>query len=179
MSFDEECDWRLENLFKESHIWLIQSATNITKNAENAEDLVSDLYCYIHKKRNQKIFWGVSYNLMYCYRYLQTRWINKIDKLKRISMEENMGKYDREDEEYDVDLDISVMNEYQNVLDELKRMKGTRQFAQASIYEMYWLTDDKMMDVANKIGISKSTTFTSIKKVREHLSRVIKNPFNE
>jgi predicted DNA-binding protein YlxM (UPF0122 family) len=56
-------------------------------------------------------------------------------------------------------------------------MKGTRQFAQASIYEMYWLTEDKMMDVANKIGISKSTTFTSIKKVREHLSKVINNPF--
>jgi predicted DNA binding protein len=34
-----------------------------------------------------------------------------------------------------------------------------------------------MMDVANKIGISKSTTFTSIKKVREHLSKVINNPF--
>jgi DNA-directed RNA polymerase specialized sigma24 family protein len=179
MSFEQECDWRLENLYKESHIWLLQAATNITKNRENAEDLVSDCYYYIHKKRNQKIFWGVSYNLMYCYRYLQTRWINKIDKLKRVSYEESMRKYDREDEEYDVDLDIRVMNEYQSVLDEIKRLKGTRQFAQASIFEMYWMTDDKMIEVAKKIGISKSTTFTSIKKIREHLSKTITNPFDE
>lgn len=177
MSLDEECDWRLENLYKESHIWLLQAATNITKHSENAEDLVMDLYVYLGKKKNPNIFWGHSYNLMYCHRTLKTRWINKLDKMHRITYEDNMRKYDCEEGEYDMDRDIELMQTYDKVIDELTKLKGTKMFAQASIYEMYWMSDDKMMDVADKIGISKSTTFNAIKKIKTYLSQTIENPF--
>jgi DNA-directed RNA polymerase specialized sigma24 family protein len=179
MSLDEECDWRLENLYKESHIWLLQVATNTTKNADHAADMVSDLYLYLHNNKKQEIFWGVSYNLMYCLRYIQSRWINKREKNQRYKLYENMKDYDRPDEEYDIERDIEVMRAYDMVKSEVDNLKNTKYFAQAALYQMYWMTDDKLMDVANKIGISKSTTFNAIKKVKEHLKTVIKNPFND
>jgi len=39
------------------------------------------------------------------------------------------------------------------------------------------MSDDTMIDVAKKIGISKSTTFISIKRIREHLKNTIRSPF--
>jgi DNA-directed RNA polymerase specialized sigma24 family protein len=181
MSFENECDWRLENLYKESHIWLTQVATNTTKNSENAADMVSDLYLYLHKHRKKAIFWGKSYNLMYCMRYIQSRWISKRDKLNRYKFKEDMMTYDTEMEEYDVEKDIAVMREYDKVLEELNRLSKTKHFPQAKLYELYWLSDDNnnIMDIANKIHLSKSTVFTAIKKIRLHLRTIVENPFNE
>jgi DNA-directed RNA polymerase specialized sigma subunit len=45
------------------------------------------------------------------------------------------------------------------------------------IYEIYWTSEDTLQEVADKIGISKSTTFIAIKKIRKHLKGLIKNPF--
>jgi predicted DNA-binding protein YlxM (UPF0122 family) len=77
----------------------------------------------------------------------------------------------------DIDRDIQLMETWERVQIELSRLKSTKQFAPATIFEMYMMTDDKMMDVANKIGISKSTTFSCIKKIKKHLQNEIKNPF--
>lgn len=179
MSLDEECNWRVENLYKESHIWLIQVATNTTKNAEHAMDMVSDLYVYLIKNKKSSIFWGVSYNLIYCMRYIQSRWISKREKNQRYKLYESMGSYDRPDEEYDIEKDIQIQIAYDSVMDEIQNLKKTRSFAQAHLYEMYWCSDDKMMDVANKIGISKSTTFNAISKIKNHMKSVIHNPFKD
>jgi predicted DNA-binding protein YlxM (UPF0122 family) len=44
---------------------------------------------------------------------------------------------------------------------------------------MYWIeNDDTLQELADKIGISKSTCFIAIKKIRKHLKEVIDNPFN-
>jgi predicted DNA binding protein len=40
------------------------------------------------------------------------------------------------------------------------------------------MSDDTLDEVANKIGISKSTTFLAVRKVRRILKEVIDNPFN-
>lgn len=88
-----------------------------------------------------------------------------------------MSKWDTTDTPYDIDRDTELAGTYDDVLAELRRLKGTKQFAQAQIFEMYALTEDTMMDVANKIGISKSTTFSCIKKIKSHLKLNIQNPF--
>ena len=177
MSLDMECDWRLTNLYRDSHTWLLKASTNVTKNAEHAADLVSDLYLYLHNNKKQKIFWGNSYNLIYCQRYLQSRWISKRKLLHRFKFVEDMGEHDRELDEYDYDKDIEMMNTYDDVISELSKLKGTKLFARATIFEMYMLSDDKMLEVAKKIGISKSTTFSCIKKIKQHLKTTIPNPF--
>lgn len=179
MSFEEECDWRLENLYKESHIWLIQVATNVTRDSENAADMVSDLYLYLHKHRKKEIFWGISYNLIYCMRYIKSRWISKREKLNRYKLYESMGDYDRADEVYDTDKDIQIQMTYELVKEEVEALKNTKLFAQSSLYKMYFYTDDNLSDISEKIGISKSTTFNAIKKVKTHLKNNIPNPFKD
>jgi len=83
------------------------------------------------------------------------------------------------DEVYDTDLDVGIMDAYDAVMNEINRLKKTKGFSSAMIYEIYWTGDDTLQEVADKIGISKSTVFTHLKRVRQHLKSVIKNPFNE
>ncbi len=175
-SVAEQCERRLENLFKQSHTWLLQVSFNICKNTEESEDLVMELYEYLHKKQNNRIFFDNSYNLIYCMHFIKHRWINKTKKLKRLQYQEDIFT-DDPSEEYDVDRDLGIMKAYDEVMGEIQRLKQTRQFASAMLYELYWTSDDTLQEVADKIGISKSTTFIAIKKIRKHLKGIIKNPF--
>jgi DNA-directed RNA polymerase specialized sigma24 family protein len=174
----EECTKRLENLHKQSHTWLLQVSFNICKNTVESEDLVMELYEYLHKKQNTKIFYGNSYNLIYCMHFIRHRWINKTKKLNRIKYQEDIY-HDDPVEEYDIDKDLGMTKAYNDVMNEIERLKKTKHFAPAMIYEIYWLSDDTLQEVADKIGISKSTTFIAIKKIRKHLKQVIENPFND
>ncbi len=175
-SVAEQCERRLENLFKQSHTWLLQVSFNICKNTEESEDLVMELYEYLHKKQNNRIFFDNSYNLIYCMHFIKHRWINKTKKLNRLQYKEEILN-DDPSEEYDVEKDLGIMKAYDEVMGEIQRLKKTRQFASAMLYELYWTSDDTLQEVADKIGISKSTTFIAIKKVRKHLKGIIKNPF--
>ena len=51
-SIEMECERRLTNLYKESHNWLMGVAYKVTHSHETAEDMVSELYEYLHKKKN-------------------------------------------------------------------------------------------------------------------------------
>ena len=171
-----DCAKRLEILYKESHTWLLQVSYNITKNREESEDLVGDLYEYLHRKKNTKLFYLHSYNLMYCMAFLKHRWINKTKKLNRLQYQEEITS-DGPVEEYDVEKDIAIMKAHEAVMSEIERLKKTKHFAPAMIYEIYWTSDDTLQEVADKIGISKSTVFINIKKIRAHLKKIVKNPF--
>ena len=176
-SIAEECEKRLDTLYRESHTWLLQVSYNICKNREESEDLTMELYEYLIKKQNPKIFYLKSYNLMYCMAFLKHRWINKTKKLNRITYVSDF-QTNEPDEVYDVDRDIAIMQAHEAVQSEIKRLKKTKGFAPAMLYEMYWGSDDTLQELADKIGISKSTCFIHIKKIRQHLQKTIKNPFD-
>jgi DNA-binding CsgD family transcriptional regulator len=40
------------------------------------------------------------------------------------------------------------------------------------------MSEDTLQETADKIGISKSTTFIAVKKIRKYLQNTIKSPFN-
>lgn len=175
-SIEIQCANRLDTLYRQSHTWLVKVGYNITKNKEESEDLVMELYEYLHKKQNQKLFWGDSYNTMYCMQFLKHRWINKTKKLNRTTYIDEF--YTNQPEEvYDIDKDIAMMNAHAAVIDEIQRLKKTKNFAPAMLYELYWSSDDTLQELADKIGISKSTAFINIKKIRAHLKSIITNPF--
>lgn len=179
MNDNKEIRRRLEVLHKEHGVWLIQSATNITKNHEEAEDLVSDLYLYILEKGTPKIYYKDSLNALYCYRFLQTRWINKVvkrDKV-RISGDSYHSKYEPIDEVYSSELDEQIMESFEAVNQELQRLSTTRDWPKIRLFELYYGSEDTMVQVANKIGICKSTMFMNIRKVRDHLKNTCPNPF--
>jgi hypothetical protein len=78
----------------------------------------------------------------------------------------------------DLQRDIEIMQAYDDVKKELKALEVTKLWTSARLYSLYWMTDDTLNEVAQKIGISKSTTFLAIKKIRKHMSETIKNPFH-
>jgi RNA polymerase sigma factor (sigma-70 family) len=179
MNDNKEIKKRLEVLYREHGTWLIQSATNITKNPQDAEDLVGDLYIYLLEKGTPKIYYKDSINALYCYRFLQTRWINKVvkrDKV-RISGDTYHPKYEPIDEEYSSELDEQIMESFEAVNQELQRLSTTREWSKVRLFELYYGSEDTMVQVANKIGICKSTMFMNIRKVREHLKNTCPNPF--
>jgi len=177
-SLEQQCERRLTNLFNESHKWLINEAKKITKNRDEAECLVSDLYEYLHLKKNPKIFWGESYNLYYCNKFLHSRFMNKVGKLNR-TVYGNEGTFQHiVEEEYDVERDLAMEKAHNDVMSELKALQTTKMWPQAKLFELYWCSDDTLDEVSVKIGISKSTTFLAVKKIRNYLKQVIENPFN-
>ena len=136
-----------------------------------------ELYEYLHKKQNVKLFWGPnSYNLKYCNKFIRHRFINKTKKLNRTTYVEDV--IDNEvDIPYDVERDLAIQKAHEEVLSELKKLEITKMWPSARIFELYWMSSDTLDDVSNKIGISKSTTFLAVKKVRKYLKEVLDNPF--
>jgi RNA polymerase sigma factor (sigma-70 family) len=173
-----ECERRLEGLHKESHIWLLKSAKKITKQQEEAEDLVQELYIYLHEKCNKKLFYGLdTYNLFYCHKFLHSRFMNKVTKLNRVKYGYEGDDNDIQDSVYDIELDLRLQKAHEEVMDELKRLQITKQWPQAKIFELYWCSDDTLDEVAKKTKISKSTVFLAVKKIRRYLKEVVDNPF--
>ena len=174
-----ECERRLINLHKESHRWLLNSAQKITKNREESEDLVQELYIYLHEKCNPKLFWGNnSYNLFYASKFLHSRFINKTKKLNRTTLVDEIWSNEI-DIPYDEEKDLQIQKAHEEVLKEIQKLKKTKMFASAMLWELYWMSDKTLDTVAKDIGISKSTTFLAVKKIRNYLKEVIENPFDE
>ena len=178
-SMQEQCNQRLTNLYNESHTWLLKASYNICKSFEESEELTSDLYVYLAKECREKLWWGNSYNLIYCQKFLRHRWYNRAGKLKRYHYTSDIMIMDKGDIPYDEVRDEEIMRAYEGVMQELKDLQVTRLWPAARLYEMYWLSSDTLNEVAKKIGISKSTTFLAIKKIRKHMQGTIDNPFKD
>lgn len=176
-----ECERRLVGLYNESNNWLVSAAKKITKNREEAEDLVQELYIYLHEKCNVKLFWGDNtYNLFYCNKFLHSRFMNKTKKLNRVKLMGDYTAWEEQDEIiYDEERDLQIQRAHDQILNELKQLEKTKMWPQSKIFQLYWMSSDTLDEVAKKIKISKSTTFLAVKKVRKYLEQVIDNPYKE
>jgi DNA-directed RNA polymerase specialized sigma subunit len=81
------------------------------------------------------------------------------------------------DTEYDIDSDIQIQRAHDEVISELKQLEKTRMWPQAKIFQLYWMSDKTLDEVANDIGISKSTTFLAVRKIKNYLKEVIDDPY--
>jgi predicted DNA-binding protein YlxM (UPF0122 family) len=86
-------------------------------------------------------------------------------------------KWEPIDEVYPSELDEAIMESFDSVQEELQRLSTTREWSKVKLFQLYYESDDTMIEVAKKIGICKSTMFMNIKKVREHLKQTCPNPF--
>lgn len=166
---------RLSVLFAKHHSWLMACSFNNTKDKELAEDLVQELYLYLAEKRNPRLFYQDSFNLLYCHNFLKSRYINWIKRESKCTYITELE--DREDEVYDLESDIKIQTAYDTIVYELDKLKQTRMWTSAKLYEMYAFTDITMDELSKKIGISKSTTFLNIRKIKQHIKELIENPF--
>ena len=167
---------RLETLFLKHHTWLMQVGYNITKDVEIAEDLVGQLYIYLGEKENPKLYYADSFNLMYCRAFINSRFLNKTKRDKKVSYVEEYDTNDT-DEMYDTEYDRKLENTYDTIISKLDEYKNTKMWASAQIAQMYWFNDYTLDEVAEQIGISKSTVFLSVKKVKQLLKETTDNPF--
>ena len=173
-----ECNKRLEVLYIDSHNWLFNMAMNVTKDRDAADDLVQELYLYLAEKCNPAIFWGNSYNIMYCQQFLKHRWINKQKRNSKITLKEEIHS-DEIDIPYDEDRDKGIQKAFDDVMNELKHLETTKMWPSARIFQLYWMSERTLDEVAKDIKISKSTTFLAVKKIRKYLKEVIQNPYDE
>jgi DNA-binding transcriptional regulator GbsR (MarR family) len=113
---------------------------------------------------------------MYLHAFLKTRWINRIKQRdKNVQLPE---KWDKIDEVYDEDLDIRMQQSYDEIVTEINELQKTRMWSSARLAELYFFTPDMTLDKLSKdIGISKSTSFLNIKKIKQHIKLTKKNPF--
>ena len=174
-SIQSECNERLDTLYRMHGEWINNITLNMCKNKGVTEEVVSDLYLYLAEKCNPKLFYKESYNLHYVYMFLKTRALNMLKRNGKVkTLPDN---WDVIDTEYDIEYDTKVQKAYDEVKEEIKNMKNKKGFASAMIYEYYWFSDKTLDEVSKGIGISKSTTFLAVKKVKKHLKNNIQNPF--
>jgi DNA-directed RNA polymerase specialized sigma24 family protein len=173
-----EFDRRLEKLYRESYDWLFRVSINMTKNVEDAEDLVQSLMVYLLEKRNQKLFYKDTMNLLYCHRFLRSRFLNNKNRSKKMVATEWFDD-DIEDNEYDTEIDNLIMDRYNDIQTELDKLKNTQLWADAQIFSYYFNSADSLSQLAKKLQVSKSTVFLSVKRIKLYLKEVIENPFEQ
>lgn len=152
---------------------------NLSSNLTTASDLVSDLYLYIAEKGNPNIWWGEDgYNMMYLFSFLKSRYINGYKQAKKLTvLNEN---YDTPDTPYNEDLDIKIQQTYEAVQKEITDLQGTKMWSSARLAEIYLFNDEMTLErLSKEIGISKSTSFLNVKKVKTHIKAKYQNPFRD
>jgi DNA-directed RNA polymerase specialized sigma24 family protein len=174
----KENNRRLSILYTKKNDWLMSAAYNLTKNRELAKELVAELYLYIAERGNPNIWWKEDdFNMLYLHAFLRTRNINAIKQKNKIQA--IADDYDEVEIPYDEELDMKIQNCYDDIVDEIQKLQGTKQWASARLAELYFFSEEKItLDKLSKnIGISKSTTFLNVRKIKHHLKAVKDNPF--
>tara|TARA_B100000497_G_scaffold116204_1_gene140399 strand:- start:925 stop:1491 length:567 start_codon:yes stop_codon:yes gene_type:complete len=174
----KEVNKRLTVLHTKHNKWLMACAYNQSKNKTVSEDLVQELYLYLGERRNPKLFYRDSFNLLYCHNFIRSRYINWI-KRENKSKPLNDVKIDKESEVYNTEYDKRLEQAYDMIKDELANLSKTKMWPSAKLYQLYAFSDITMEELSKLIGISKSTTFLNIKKIKLHLKQLIDNPFED
>jgi hypothetical protein len=178
MSIEEthiENNKRLDILCREHMDWLLSIGYNITKNRELSKELIGDLFLYLAEKGNPSLWYDKSFNLMYCYSFIKSRFLNHIKASKRLEGLDD--DWDDVDTEYDYDWDKKMEKAYSDVQNEIMDLQKTKMWTSARLAELYFYSDKTLEGVSNDIGVSKSTSYLHVKKIRKHLKEKITNPF--
>lgn len=173
----EETNRRLEHLYLSHSNWLKSVANNITKDKGEGEELVSELYLYLAERPNPNLWYSTSFNLMYLRAFIHSRFING---KKRGSKSKELGEGDRglEWEEYDIEADNRFEGCWNEMIEELNRLKGEKHWHSALLFEYYYFNDEMTLQrLSDEIGISLSTTYMHTKRIKEHLRNRLENPF--
>ena len=174
---NSETNKRLDILYRKHNDWLMACAYNLSKDMNVAQDLVGELYVYLGEKNNDKLYYLDSFNLKYCHLFLSSRFYNKVNRDKKMVITDSFT--DDMDGEYDYDGDNRLEDTWNELKEELGKLKKGNMWSSAQLYEMYQFENLTMEQLSKRIGISKSTTFLNIKKIKEHLRNTLNNPFNE
>lgn len=168
---------RLNVLFRKHHQWLFSVAFKVSKDTQISEDLIQELYMYLAERDDEKLYYKDSYNLQYCRAFILSRFYN----LKKVEGRwlPLFDNWDSEDTPYDVEWDKKLEDSYKQVVDELDSMKKRKGWSSAMLFEMYYFSDKTFAEMSKDLGISKSTSFLNVRKVKQILKERLNNPFED
>ena len=172
-----ETNKRLEILHKKHYEWLYSCIFKISKSQRISEDLIQELYLYLAERDDEAIYFEDSFNLQYCRAFLLSRFYN----LKKIENRYSQidSEWEKEDEPYNKEEDERIQNTYKLIVDEIKQMQKQKGWSSAKLAELYWFSDMTFEQLANEIGISKSTAFLNVRKIKVKLKNKFNNPYDE
>jgi hypothetical protein len=174
----KENNQRLEILHNQHMDWLMSIGYNITKNRELSRELISDLFLYLAEKGNPNLWYLDSFNLMYCHSFIKSRFLNQLKTKGRTEgLPNDIEEWDIPYIEYDYESDMKLETAYTEVQDEIRDLQKTKMWASARLAEIYLYSDKTLEGVSNDIGVSKSTSYLHVKRIKKHLKETIQNPF--
>lgn len=177
-SLEWENNVRLHTLYIKHNDWLNAVAYKLTRDYDEACDLVSSVYLFLGEKINPKLFYLDSFNLQYLRSFINSRFLNSRKREGRKTNIDVVETYHQlEDTPYDVDSDQKFETAYWEVMTELNEMKATPKWVSGKLFEIYHFSDMTLDEVANDVGISKATCFLHVKKTKGILKSKIQNPF--
>ena len=176
-SVEWENNQRLQVLYVKHHDWLNAVAYKLTKDRDEACDLVGSVYLFLAEKCNPKLYYADSFNLQYLRSFISSRFINMRKRGNKQYNTTYFDSFDSPSNEYDVESDQKFENAYWGVMTELNEMKATPKWVSGKLFEIYHFSDMTIDAVAKDVGISKSTCFIHIDKTKRFLKTKIKNPF--
>lgn len=177
MSNQTENNKRLDLLYRKHNEWLRKVAWNLCEDVEMVDDLVSELYLYLAEKPNEKLYYhDGTFNLQYCNSFIKSRFINKLKLEKRYAdkeIDDNIAE-----EVYNEGYDKKLDSTYDEIKTYLKSKQTEKDWVSAKIAELYYFGKGFTIEgLAEEIGVSKSTVFLHIKKIKKEIKNNIENPF--
>lgn len=167
---------RLDVLHRKHYSWLKSVGMKLSKDINTTEDLIQELYIYLHERCDDKLWYSDSFNLQYCRAFIHSRFFNLCTKNSKFVDTE--PDEDIPIQDYDYEEDRRLEEAYDAVLKELDNLKKSKKWSSAQLFELYYFSDKTYEEVSDDINISKSTTFINVRKVKEHMKKVLNNPFD-
>lgn len=168
---------RLDVLHRKHYQWLYSVGFKISKSQITTEDLIQELYIYLLERDDKELYYEDSFNLQYCRTFILSRFYNLVKVENR--WDTISDDYDEEETPYNEEFDMKVEKAYNDLIKELEGMKKMKGWSSAMLAELYWFGNMTFEELASEIGISKSTAFLNVRKVKERLKEKLNNPFKD
>lgn len=168
---------RLDVLHRKHYQWLYSVGFKISKSQITTEDLIQELYIYLLERDDKELYYEDSFNLQYCRTFILSRFYNLVKVENR--WDTISADYDEEETPYNEEFDMKVEKAYNELIKELENMKKMKGWSSAMLAELYWFGNMTFEELASEIGISKSTAFLNVRKVKERLKEKLNNPFKD
>ena len=160
----------IENFIQNHGKWLLGVCYNLTGDINSAEDLVQEVYIKLLSLKDiERIRFGeTDLNTYFVYRIAKNHYINQNKAQKETYKEEIEDfTYDSINETFE-ELNEALMSKLNKELDEME--KDNTLWFDSMLLRTYIGESHSMQSLAKHTGISVSTIFTSLKRIKTHLS---------
>lgn len=155
-------------VYKNHDTWLMQVAINLTKDKDEAFDLVQDLYLYLLEMKNiDKIRYNGTVNLFYLYKTLRSKFLNGLkqkNKLDILPIEEDFLEVGEED--YSPERDEEFERTFALVREVLDNQIH---WFDKKLLETYVNEEHSIASLHEVTKISKSSIWTSLNKTKKFI----------